>query len=301
MTSHVTVTAPAKVNLALQVSPLGSDGYHEVRSVYTALDLHDTLVCRNASRGAIRMEVLGPQAPLVPRRGQDLAGRAARLLRDHFRRPDLGVAMTLTKTIPVAGGMAGGSADAAASLRGCNELWQLGATDDELVQLARQLGADVPFALLGGVAHGSGHGDILTPWPSKGTLTWVFAQAPYGLSTADVFATFDKLPQPLQRSSLDPLQTALEAGDAPAIGANLTNDLEAAAIARHPELSETLEAGRYLPGVLGAVLSGAGPTCAFLCTDKESAQEAARVLAAQTQVSDTKLATSPGPGASLVI
>jgi len=300
MVSQVTITAPAKVNLALQVAPLGSDGYHEVRSVYTALDLHDTLVFRGAPRRTIRVDVLGLQAPLVPRRGRDLAGRAARLLRDHCGRPDLGVAITLTKKVPVAGGMAGGSADAAASLRGCNELWQLGASDDELVQLARQLGADVPFALLGGVAHGSGRGDILTPWPAKGTLTWVFALAPYGLSTADVFATFDRLPPPKQQPSLEPLRAALEAGDATAIGANLSNDLAAAAIALQPELAQTLDAGRHLPGVLGAVLSGAGPTCAFLCANEESAQEAAKALAAQPQVCDTKLVKSPAPGVSLV-
>ncbi|MCL2464889.1 MAG: 4-(cytidine 5'-diphospho)-2-C-methyl-D-erythritol kinase [Micrococcales bacterium] len=298
-TTRVTLTAPAKINLALQVAPLGADGYHQLRNVFAAIDMHDDLVCQPAPDGVIHVTVLGRQAALVPRGGTDLTGRAAKLLRDSFGLKDMGAHLTLTKTIPIAGGMAGGSADAAAALRGCNALWGLGVGDDELKALARELGADVPFALMGGVALGTGRGDVLTPLPSSGTFTWVLALATQGLSTASVFATFDQLPELFAPVSLDGLLAGLADGDAKTLGANLMNGLQTAALCLRPELGETLAAGRRLPGVLGAVLCGSGPTCAFLCESPASAKGVAETLAGLPQVSGTRIATSPAPGARI--
>ena len=298
-TTRVAVSAPAKINLALQVAPLGADGYHQLHNVFAAVDMHDDLICQPAPSGVIHVTVLGRQAALVPRGGNDLTGRAARALRDSYGRPEMGAHLTLTKAIPVAGGMAGGSADAAAALRGCNALWGLGVGDDELRGLARELGADVPFALMGGVALGTGRGDVLTPLPSSGTFTWVLALAVQGLSTASVFATFDQLPELFAPVSLDGLLAGLANGDAKIVGANLVNDLQTAAICLRPELGETLAAGRRLPGVLGAVLCGSGPTCAFLCDSPASAKSVAETLSSLPQVSGTRITTSPAPGARI--
>jgi len=295
---HVTASAAAKVNLALQVAPRGADGYHQLHTVFTAVSLYDQIVCRPAPPGVIQVTVLGRQAELVPTDGNDLSGQAARLLRDSFGRPDLGVHMTLTKSIPVAGGMAGGSADAAVALVGCRELWGLSVGDDDMFALARQLGADVPFALMGGVANATGHGDILTPLPVGCEFTWVLAFAGTGLSTAAVFNTFDQMGGGRELTPLDDLCAAIAIGDAQAVGAALTNDLEAAAIRLRPELAETLAVGRRQPGVLGGVLSGSGPTCVFL-TDPESAVGVANSLAYLPQVSGTEVVTSPALGARL--
>jgi len=289
------VLAVAKINLALQVAPRGPDGYHELHTVFSAVSLFDHLVCRPGAPGDIKVTVLGRQAAMVPSDGTDLAGRAAALLRDNCGRPGLGVHITLTKSIPVAGGMAGGSADAAAALVGCRELWGLEVGDDDMFALAGQLGADVPFALLGGVAEGSGRGDRLTPLPVTSQFTWVLAFADEGLSTAAVFATFDKMGGGRELTPLDAVKQALSRVNTLALGAALTNDLEPAAIKLRPELAETLAVGRQSPGARGGILSGSGPTCAFLVDSKGSAKSVAKSLEALSQVSATAIVDSPPP------
>lgn len=297
---RVTVSAPGKVNLALRVVGVTGDGYHELRTVFAAVSLCDQLVFQPAMGSAIRVTVLGHQATLIPHDGTDLTARAARLLRSNFGRPALGARITLTKSIPVAGGMAGGSADAAAALVGCDKLWRLGVPHDDLTALARELGADVPFGLLGGVAYGTGRGDQLRVLPVTGTLDWVLAFAETGLSTASVFAAYDKQGASSMNDTrqIDDLATALAAGDAASVGANLGNDLEAAAISLRPELGHTLAFGRAQPGVLGAVLSGSGPTCAFLVASAQDATRVAGALAGLPQVAGVSVVQSPVPGAA---
>jgi len=296
--STVTVQANGKVNLALHVSPRGADGYHDIETVFMSVGLSDTITCTSIGDGRIEVEVSGEGAHLVPADGTDLAGRAARLLRDRFGDPGLGVHLQIDKAIPVAGGMAGGSADAAAVLRGCNELWHLAVSESDRAKLAAELGADVPFAQMGGVALGMGRGDDLMRLPCRGKYHWVLALAHEGLSTAAVYDAFDQLPAPASGPSTTELADALLAGDIADVAAALVNDLQPAAIKLRPELGETLAAGAAMRGVLGAVLAGSGPTCAFLCESAEAADRVAVRLQLLPQVASTRVASGPAGGAT---
>ncbi|MCL2783255.1 MAG: 4-(cytidine 5'-diphospho)-2-C-methyl-D-erythritol kinase [Propionibacteriaceae bacterium] len=294
------VHAPAKVNLLLGcLNQPRPDGYHELRTVFMAVNLIDELICETLPNGRIKVVVSGAQAHLVPPDGSDLAGRAAALLRQRLGRQDLGVRLWIHKAIPVAGGMAGGSADAAAALRGCNDLWGLDADNDTLMTLGAELGADVPFALLGGVALGTNRGDQLTPLPVQGIYHWVFALAKRGLSTAAVFRCFDTINHAPSPNVEEPLLAALASGDAIAVGQSLHNDLTDAACHLRPALANTLVLGRQLDGVLGAVLSGSGPTCAFLCESADAATTVAQTLKSLPQVHDARIAVGPAPGTTV--
>jgi len=299
----VTVRAPAKVNLLLRTSGQPrDDGYHELRTVFMAVDVTDEVACQWLPGGRIEVRVEGAQAHLVPSDGTDLAGRAAALLRERYGHRHLGVKLCIHKVIPVAGGMAGGSADAAAALRGCNALWGLGVNDAALSVLAAELGADVPFALLGGVALGTDRGDRLTPLQVTGQYHWAFAVAKHGLSTADVFRCLDAmpaaaLPTPVSDSSAEhTLLAALANGDVAAVGRSMHNDLTAPARLLRPEIGETLAFGRQLPGVLGAVLCGSGATCAFLCTSQDAVDAVTTSLSSLSSVRTTWAGTGPSPG-----
>jgi len=296
----LTYRAPAKVNLGLRCSSRQPDGYHHLTTVFMAVWVADTITCTSLP-GRVEVAVSGEGAGLIPADGTDLTGRAATLLRVRFGNPGMGARLVVDKAIPVAGGMAGGSADAAAALRACNELWNLGVSDDDLTALAAELGADVPFALLGGVALGVGHGDVLTPLPVDGTYHWVFALAHQGLRTPAVFAKYDEMfPGDHEASTLDGLIEVLTSGDASLLGHQLVNELEPAAVALRPEIGETLAFGAALPGVVGAVLSGSGPTCAFLCETPKAADEAAARLPELPQVSSTRVASGPASGVTRV-
>jgi len=288
--------APAKVNLGLCSSSRQPDGYHALVTVFMAVDMADTVTI-NTMSGRIEVEISGEGAGLIPADSTDLTGRAAALLRDRFGNPDLGARLVVDKAIPVAGGMAGGSADAAAALRACNELWGLDVTEDDLMALAAELGADVPFALLGGVALGVGHGDVVTPLPAAGSYHWVFALAHQGLRTPEVFAKYDEMfTADHEARPLDNLIEVLTSGDAYLVGCHLVNDLTPAAVALRPEIGETLAFGAGLPGVVGAVLAGSGPTCAFLCETPKAADEAAARLPELPQVASTRVASGPASG-----
>ncbi|MCL2782400.1 MAG: 4-(cytidine 5'-diphospho)-2-C-methyl-D-erythritol kinase [Propionibacteriaceae bacterium] len=296
MSQELIYRAPAKVNLGLRCSSRRPDGYHNLTTVFMAVELIDTLTCTPLP-GRIEVNISGEGAGLIPTDGTDLTGRAAALLRDRFGDPGLGARLVVDKAIPVAGGMAGGSADAAAALRACNDLWSLGVSDDELTGLAIELGADVPFALLGGVALGVGRGDVLTPIPVRGSYHWVFALAHQGLSTPEVFAKYDEITiEPHEARSMDDLIEVLASGDASLIGPHLANELTPAAVALRPEIGETLAFGAALPGVAGAVLDGSGPTCAFLCQTPKAADEAAARLPELPQVMSTRVAGGPALG-----
>jgi 4-diphosphocytidyl-2-C-methyl-D-erythritol kinase len=314
MTS-VTVRVPAKINLQLAVGPLRPDGYHGLVTVFHAISLFDEVTVRTAD--ADRVSVSGEGEGQVPENGDNLALRAVSALRAEQRRRRAGaagarpvaapgracVAVSISKRIPVAGGMAGGSADAAAALVACNELWEAGLTQGELSEVAATVGSDVAFALLGGTAVGRGRGEQLTPaLAAPARFHWVIALADGHLSTPAVYGKLDQLrgDSPVPEPELSaPLMSALRAGDAAQLGATLTNDLQAPALALFPALHKTLAAGREF-GALGALVSGSGPTCFFLARDSDHATDLVVALSGAGVCRSVTTATGPAPGAALV-
>lgn len=299
---HVTVRVPAKVNLQLAVGPLREDGYHDLVNVFHAVSLYDEVTAAepNApgdSDDPIKVRVRGVGAAEIPTDDGNLAVRAARALARSAGR-SYRADLVIDKTIPVAGGMAGGSADAAGALVACNELWGLGLPVEDLMEIAADIGSDVPFALLGGTAVGTGRGERLTPLETTGVFHWVFALADGGLSTPAVYGECDRLraaaghgaPQPV---ASEPLLAALREGDAEGLGRALHNDLQPAALSLRPSLARTLRAGREL-GSLGAIVSGSGPTCAFLARSQEHAADLAVALAKDTEICRSAV-TACGP------
>jgi 4-diphosphocytidyl-2-C-methyl-D-erythritol kinase len=296
----VTVRVPAKVNLQLSVGAVRADGYHDLVTVFQAVGLYDE-VTAGPSTGGVSVTVEGEGAGRLPSDGRNLAVRAARSLAENAG-VSADVHLHLRKQIPVAGGMAGGSADAAATLLACDALWGLQLDQTELTSLAAGLGADVPFALTGGTAVGVGTGTQLTSALARGHFHWVLALADAGLETAQVYAAHDRLEsgtfRPEPRVS-DELMGALRTGDPARVGAALSNDLEAAALSLRPQLRFTLDIGREM-GAVGAVVSGSGPTCAFLATDEEHAVELAVGLSAAGVCRTVRRAEGPVPGARVV-
>ncbi|MHA6510997.1 4-(cytidine 5'-diphospho)-2-C-methyl-D-erythritol kinase [Tessaracoccus sp. Z1128] len=295
----VRVRVPAKVNLALRVGGTDEQGYHALGTVFQAVSLGDEVTAESAPAGSFRLSFQGEGAGFLPVDDTNLAMRSAKLLAARFGRPDLGVTLQIRKRIPVAGGMAGGSADAAAVLVACNALWDLGATREDLHDLAAQLGSDVPFLLLGGTAIGTGRGETLTPVMSSGTFHWTLALSHTGLSTPAVFKEFDRMTGPQDTAIPVALLEALRAGDAPAVGAALVNDLERAAISLQPTLARTLEIG-LAAGALGAVVSGSGPTCAFLAGSDAHSHELAETLGVFSGVRAVRRAYGPVQGAQVL-
>ncbi|MFF5255760.1 4-(cytidine 5'-diphospho)-2-C-methyl-D-erythritol kinase [Streptomyces leeuwenhoekii] len=295
----VTVRVPAKVNVQLAVGAARPDGFHELANVFLAVGLYDEVTA--APAGELRVTCAGPDAEQVPLDRTNLAARAALALAErHGVEP--AVHLHIAKDIPVAGGMAGGSADGAAALVACDALWGTGASRDELLDICAELGSDVPFSLVGGAALGTGRGEMLTPLEVGGTFHWVFALARRGLSTPAVFREFDRLaagrdvPEPA--ASPDVL-AALAKGDCDALALAVSNDLQPAALSLFPELSDTLAAGRAA-GALAALVSGSGPTTAFLASDAGSAAEVAAVLRASGTCRAVRTAEGPVAGATVV-
>lgn len=295
--ASVTVRVPAKVNLQLSVGPLRADGFHELATVFHAVNLCDEVVARPSDDG-LRLTISGEGAEGLPVDEGNLAYRAALLVADRLGiEPD--VELHLNKAIPIAGGMAGGSADAAGALVACDALWRGGLGREELGVLAAALGSDVPFALQGGTAIGTGRGERLTPVLTRGSFAWVFALADGGLSTPAVYAQCDRMRE--GRSVPDPyvsdmLLQALAAGDPVLLGAALHNDLQSPAIALRPGLASLLEAGEDL-GAVGGIVSGSGPTCAFLARDPEHALDLAVGLTSTGLCRTVRTATGPVAGA----
>ncbi|MEV7726832.1 4-(cytidine 5'-diphospho)-2-C-methyl-D-erythritol kinase [Streptomyces sp. NPDC087917] len=296
--SCVTVRVPAKVNVQLAVGAARPDGFHDLANVFLAVSLFDEVTATAAD--ALTVSCEGPDADQVPLDRTNLAARAAEILAARA-----GIAphvhLHIAKSIPVAGGMAGGSADGAAALLACDALWKLDTPRAELLDICAELGSDVPFSLVGGAALGTGRGEILTP-VDAGTFHWVFAVAHGGLSTPAVFRAFDRLTAdtvvPVPRASPE-LLAALASGDPDALAATLVNDLQPAALSLRPELADTLAAGTGA-GALAALVSGSGPTTAFLVRDAESAAKVAAALEAVPTCRATRPTTSPAPGATVV-
>jgi 4-diphosphocytidyl-2-C-methyl-D-erythritol kinase len=300
-TGSATVRVPGKVNLYLAVGDRRDDGYHELTTVFHAVSLLDEVTVRNAD--VLSLEMSGEGVESLPTDERNLAWQAAELLAEHVGRgPD--VAISVEKSIPVAGGMAGGSADAAAVLVAMNTLWELGVPRRDLHALAAQLGSDVPFALHGGTALGTGRGEELTTVLARNTFHWVLAFAKGGLSTPAVFSEIDRLresgrEQPPRLEDPEPVLAALASGDPTELAPLLGNDLQPAALSLYPALRRTLRAGAAA-GALAGIVSGSGPTCAFLCSSAASAIEVGAELAGAGVCRTVRVASGPVHGARVV-
>ncbi|MGW2516627.1 4-(cytidine 5'-diphospho)-2-C-methyl-D-erythritol kinase [Streptomyces sp. NPDC001617] len=295
----VTVRVPAKVNVQLAVGAARADGFHELANVFLAVGLYDHVTVTAADE--LRVTCEGADAGQVPLDRTNLAARAAIALAGR-RGIEPAVHIHIAKDIPVAGGMAGGSADGAGALLACNTLWGAGASQAELLAICGELGSDVPFSLVGGAALGTGRGEQLRTLEVGGTFHWVFAMAERGLSTPAVFREFDRLaeardvPEPVASR---PLLDALAKGDPDALAAAVSNDLQPAALSLFPELADTLEAGRTA-GALAALVSGSGPTTAFLVRDTESALKVAEALGSSRTCRSVRTTSGPAPGATVL-
>ncbi|PQM53193.1 4-(cytidine 5'-diphospho)-2-C-methyl-D-erythritol kinase [Mycolicibacter virginiensis] len=299
-TGSVTVRVPGKLNLYLAVGDCRDDGYHELTTVFHAVSLVDEVTVRDAD--VLSLRVSGEGADVLPTDERNLAWQAAELMAEYVgRAPD--VAISIDKSIPVAGGMAGGSADAAAVLVGMNVLWELGVPRRDLHSLAARLGSDVPFALHGGTALGTGRGEELATVLTRETFHWVLAFADRGLSTPAVFKELDRLRDTGRKlpesGDPEPVLAALAAGDPQRLAGLLGNDLQAAAISLNPDLRRTLRAG-VEAGALAGVVSGSGPTCAFLCSSAQSAADVAVELSALGAGRAVRVASGPVYGARVV-
>jgi len=304
--TSVTVRVPAKINLQLAVGPLRPDGYHGLVTVFHAIGLFDMVSVAAAEADSVA--VTGEGAGQVPADGDNLALRAVRALRAVVAaQAGPGVAVTINKRIPVAAGLAGGSADAAAALVACNELWRAGLPVRELCEIAAGVGSDVAFAVLGGTAVGRGRGERLTPalMPAA-RYHWVLAFADGALSTPEVYGTLDRLRAADGRAgkAAEPelsteLMAALRAGDLERLGRSLSNDLQAPAISLFPALRKTLDVGRE-SGALGALVSGSGPTCLFLARDARHATDLAVTLSGAGVCRTVTRASGPVPGATVI-
>lgn len=275
----VRVRAPGKINVFLEVGDVQDDGYHELATAFQAVSLYEEIVATPADDITIEVAARGPvDVGGVPTDDRNLAVRAARLLAQTAG-IDRGVHLAVSKSVPVAGGMGGGSADAAAALVACDALWGLGMPTSELAHLAARLGADVPFALLGGTAVGTGRGDELSPALARGRFDWVLVPNEEGMSTPVVYGELDAHRErhavdiaPARRMpAVDPdVLHALRQGDARMLAATLRNDLQAPALHLRPDLARVLQRGES-SGALAGLVSGSGPTLAFLAVDEASA------------------------------
>ena len=296
-TGPVRVRVPGKINLHLSVGDLREDGYHDLVTIFHAVDLFDELVITPAERNTVRTTGLAG----APAGAKNLAAAAARLLAKRSRAGGP-VAIDIDKQIPIAGGMAGGSADAAAALVGCAALWGLELSRDQLAEMGAELGSDVPFALTGGTAVGTGRGERLSPVLARTPLHWVLALSDGGLSTPTVFAELDRIRatgQPPRVGGVQDMLTALTTGDPAKVATALGNDLQAAAISLQPGLRRTLRAG-IAAGALGGIVSGSGPTVALLCADPTGAAQVAAELAGSGTCRAVRIASGPAPGAKVI-
>lgn len=296
----ITVRAAAKINLHLGVGRAREDGFHPLDTVYQAIGIHDDLTLTEADVLTIETLVADHiDSAAVPGGADNIVLRAARLLAEHAGRPATG-AFGVRKDIPVAGGMAGGSADAAAALVACDRLWDLHTPDEVLLALAAELGSDIPFSLVGGTARGVGRGELVTPVADHGAWWWVAAPSTEGLSTPAVYRHFDTMrPEaPEVPAPADALLAALATGEPLRLARALHNDLQEPAIDLRPELGDLITLGES-EGALRGMVSGSGPTVVFLCESAEGARATALGLAGSGH--DAVLtATGPVAGAHVV-
>jgi 4-diphosphocytidyl-2-C-methyl-D-erythritol kinase len=298
-TGSVTVRAPGKINLHLIVGDLRDNGYHDLTTVFHAVSLVDEVTVRNAD--VLSLKISGEGADQLPLDERNLAWRAAELMAEHVgRAPD--VSISIDKSIPVAGGMGGGSADAAAVLVALNSLWELAVPRRDLHTLAAKLGSDVPFALHGGTALGTGRGEELATVLARNTFHWVLAFADGGLSTPKVFGELDRLREagaPPRLDDPEPVVAALASGDPEQLAPLLGNELQPAALSMKPALRRVLRAG-VEAGALAGIVSGSGPTCTFLCRSASSAVDVGTELSGAGVCRTVRVASGPVHGARVV-
>lgn len=307
MTETVVARAPAKINVHLAVGPLRPDGFHELSTVYLAVSLYDTVTAGPGDGLTLSVSgegtgtAGGPDAVPVDR--ANLVWRAAELLARHAGVP-ADATLDVRKAIPAAAGLAGGSADAAATLVALDALWGTGASRSDLVELSAQLGSDVPFSLLGGIALGAGRGEQLTPVLARGRWSWVLGIAQQGLATPAVYAELDRLraegrlPEDTELGSPEAVISALRSGPPQALATALGNDLQAPALSLRPDLRRALRAATEA-GAAAALVSGSGPTVAALAPDETAAVRLASALAGEGLFRTVRAVHGPVPGARL--
>ncbi|MGY1750360.1 4-(cytidine 5'-diphospho)-2-C-methyl-D-erythritol kinase [Modestobacter sp. SYSU DS0511] len=304
----VSARAPAKINVHLGVGPLRPDGFHELETVFLAVSLFDTVTVRPGDGLSLSLRGEGSEtgrgAGTVPTDRGNLVWQAAELLARHAGvRPD--AHLEIDKSIPAAAGLAGGSADAAAALVALDALWGTHATRGDLARLAAELGSDVPFSLLGGVALGTGRGEQLSPVLARRRWDWVLGIAGEGLSTPTVFRELDDMraagavPDGEAGAGTEPVIAALRSGPPSALAAVLGNDLQAPALRLRPGLRRALRAATEA-GARAALVSGSGPTVAALAEDSDAAVALAAQLAGAGVFRTVRAVHGPVHGARLV-
>ena len=300
--ASVTVRVPAKVNLQLAVGPREADGFHNLVTVFQAISIYDDVTITKTTPGSgITIAITGDHTHGVPTDSTNLAVKAAQLIADDYDFA-VDIHIDVVKSIPVAGGMAGGSADAAAVIVGLNDLYNLEMSREEMLEFGAQLGSDVPFMITGGTAIGQGRGDQLTAALSRGTYHWVLALSTVGLSTPAVYQECDRLRAGLDIAApqtSDALMQSLLAADPKAVGLALQNDLQSAACSLRPALTLVLDVGEEY-GALGAIVSGSGPTVAFLVGDEEQGLDLAVALTSSGVVGSVARAYGPVHGAKII-
>ena len=294
----VRVRVPAKINLHLGVGDLRPDGFHELNTIYHAISLFDELRASHGDTLTLTMEGEGTGELALD--DSNLIIRAARALAERARVP-AHARLHLRKTIPLAGGLAGGSADAAATLLACDVLWGTGYSKEDLAEIGAELGSDVPFLLHGGTALGTGRGEAVSQILARPTTWhWVVALADGGLSTPEVYRELDRLRAaplpPVAQERPDALMAALRQRNPEVLGAALANDLQPAAISLRPQLADVLKAG-HEAGALAGIVSGSGPTCVFLAADSAHAEKLAVTLEGAGVCREAVTARGPMPGA----
>lgn len=276
-----TVRAAAKINLHLGVGAPREDGFHPLDTVYQAISLYDDVTVSSADTdelsvaGSPHVDVAG-----VPTDTTNIAMRALAAV------PCGGAhSVQIAKQIPVAGGMAGGSADGAAALLAHDRLHDLGQSDDVLLAQAAGLGSDVPFSLVGGTARGRGRGEVVEPIVDHGTWWWVVVPAAVGLSTPEVYRHFDRLRPDAPAQPAEPVEllAALATGEPVRLARALHNDLQEPALDLRPELGDLIDRGEA-EGALRGMVSGSGPTCVFLCDSQAGSAEVVAALSASYDV-----------------
>lgn len=297
----LTVRAAAKINLLLGVGAPRPDGFHPLATVYQAVSLYDDVTVAAAEHLTVATDVAAYiDASHLPEPGSNIVDRAAAALAELHGRP-VTADVQVDKTIPIAGGLAGGSADGAAALLALDRLHGLGTGDDDLLTLAAGLGSDVPFALVGGTALGEGHGELVTPLDDQGTWWWVVVPSQEGMSTPAVYRHYDEL-RPDAPPVPDPpheIVEALAGGDVRRLAAALHNDLEQAACDLRPDLARLVLEG-VDAGALRGIVSGSGPTCVFLCESADHARTVAGRLVVADEHRVVLVAHGPVAGAHVV-
>ena len=300
----VTASAPGKTNLFFAVGPLQEDGFHDVASVYLALDLREEVTVTPAASWSVSVtgNVSADQIASVPTDESNLVVKAAKHVAELAGVDAQPVSFTINKHVPVAGGMGGGSADAAAALAAVNALWCTGV--EEKLSDSVELGADVPFALAGGIAIGLGRGEVLTQIEAVRPIHLVLVTSDEGLSTPAVYRRLDEL---RAARGIDPklaaeatvpadLIRALQTGDQTALASLLKNDLQEAALDLRPDLKKSIDAG-LAAGAIAGFVSGSGPTIAFLVADADGAES----LAQKLHIEGYRALAASGPAAGVII